>query len=232
MSMDQTGNIYILDNVMARVSKWAQKAVTGSVVAGDNGDGDNINQMNSPNGMYLEQTTSIVWIADTYNHRIVKWTTPSTSELVCGGYGSESNQLMYPFGLFIDESDSNTLYVADTGNHRIQKWLTNATHGITMAGITSFYGNELFQLWAHQALIVDTNKNMFIMDTGNNRIMRWKIGSSSGEVISSPDTLTMPSSGIYQPYGIKFDSNGALFVIDGGTGYVLEFSVTCRKYHL
>ena len=159
----------------ARVTKWAPGAVTGSVVAGGNGTGNGANQMYLPEGMYLEQSILTIWIADTRNHRIVKWPTPSTALIVCGSYGRGADQFLFPTGLFVDESDSNTLYVADSVNHRIQQWSSGASSGTTVAGITGFYGNGLSQLRYPQTLIVDMDKNMFIVDTGNGRIMRWKI---------------------------------------------------------
>ncbi|CAF0837077.1 unnamed protein product [Adineta steineri] len=192
MSIDINGNIYILDSNNTRVTKWVPGAGTSSIVAAGNGKGSNANQINGAVGMYVQTSTSIIWIADTGNNRIVKWSSPSTSTIVCGTYGSGATQFSSPTGIFIDENDQNTMYVADTGNQRIQQWRSGDTSGTTVAGLN--------QLFLPSRVIVDINKNMFIVDTGNSRVVRWTIGSSSGTVIAGnsvegilPNQLNFPT---------------------------------------
>jgi hypothetical protein len=232
MSIDGNGSFYILDGDSGRVIRWIEGASTGVIVAGGNGIGGNITQLDGAAGMFIDFSTLVIWIADTNNHRIVKWSSPTTSEVVCGSYGSDDDQFMYPEGLFVDTSASNTFYVADSDNHRIQMWLPGATSGKTVAGITNYYGNGLNQLWYPKTLLVDTNRNMFIVDAYNNRIMQWKIGSSSGVVIAggvmaTADTL---SSQLSYPSSINFDSNGSLFVADTANSRIQKFAISCRKY--
>lgn len=230
MSIDSSGSIYILDGYLGRVTKWIKDTSTGILVAGGNDIGDDINQLDGSEGMFIDFTTLTIWIADSGNHRIVKWTSPITSEMVCGSYGSADDQFMYPGGLFIDTSASNTLYVADTDNHRIQMWLPGATSGRTVAGITNYYGTGLNQLWYPKTLIVDTNENMFIVDTKNNRILKWKIGLSTGVVIAGDMAAGYEVYQLQYPTSITFDSNQALFVADTLNKRVQKFAISCRKY--
>jgi hypothetical protein len=250
MSVDASGNIYILDGLNVRVMKWAPKASTGILVAGGYSyndyygdysgnfssvfyyDYDHEDSTNEPSGMFIESQTMIIWIADTYNSQIVKWLNSSTRVVVCGNYGSGPNQFMNPRGLFVDTNSGNILYVADTGNHRIQMWLSGATSGITLAGITNYYGNGLNQLWSPQTLIVDTNQNMFIVDRGNNRIMKWMIGANSGMIIAGSNMAGTLVNALYDPYSISFDSNGSLFVSDMQNNRIQKFAISCRKNYL
>ena len=48
--------------------------------------------------------------------------------------GSALNQLIIPRGIYVDESDNDTLYIADCNNNRVMKWLVNATNGTIVAG--------------------------------------------------------------------------------------------------
>ena len=230
MSVDPNGSVYILDGLNGRVTKWTQGVSSITLVAGGNGLGNNTNQLNQSNGMFIDSNTSTIWIADTYNHRIVKWTSPITSIVVCGRYGTEDDQFMYPSGLFIDTSDSNTLYVADTNNHRIQLWLSQGTSGRTVAGITSSPGNRLNQLWYPRAIMVDSDRNMYIVDYWNNRIIKWMIGASSGTIIgrflNSDETVIQ----IQYPSNINFDPNGSLFVADTYLNRIQKFIISCRKF--
>ena len=236
MKIDRYGNIYILDSDNGRVTRWDPGAASGIIVAGGNGYGNDIKQMGGAGGLFVDPYTSIIWISDSYNDRIVKWLSATTAEYVCGSYGIESDQFYYPQGLFVDVDNSNTFYVADTGNHRIQQWFRGDTQGRTVAGITGYYGSGLNQLWFPQTLIVDTNGCMFIADRFNDRILKWIIGEDSGVLIAGGGSwVTYEKAlpyGLYMPKSFTFDSVGSLFVADTGSHRIQKFQISCRKYAL
>ena len=67
-------------------------------MAGGNGQGNGINQLSNPLGLYVDDDQT-VYVADTSNHRIVEWKSGATSgQVVAGGNGkgSGSNQLSDP----------------------------------------------------------------------------------------------------------------------------------------
>ncbi|UJR12554.1 hypothetical protein I4U23_016730 [Adineta vaga] len=228
INIDGNGSIYILDGSSnGRVTKWSPESSSGAVVAGGNGIGNNTNQLNASAGMFIDWSTRIIWIADKNNHRIVKWSSPMTSMVVCGSYGSNDDQFQYPSGVFVDTSDSNTLYVADTYNHRIQMWQTEATHGTTVAGITSYYGNGLNQLWYPTAVMVDNNQNMHIVDRNNHRIVRWRIGASAGVIVAGDTVSGVQSNQLYYPMSLNFDSSGSLYVVDTYNNRIQKFLMSC-----
>jgi hypothetical protein len=230
MSFDASDNIYVLDIYNDRVTKWVPGASTGILVAGSGISGATLNRLRWPLGMFVEPDTLIIWIADTSNSRIVKWPTPSAGVLVCGEYGSQSYQFKLPQGLFVDTSASNTFYVADTYNHRIQKWLPGATDGITVAGQTAVPGSGLNQLYNPVQLTLDNNGAMYIVDNGNNRIMLWTLGSTSGVLIAGTNTYgTLPNQ-LNNPRRIRFDSSGALIIADSGNNRIQKFPVVCGKF--
>ena len=230
INLDPNGSIYILDAGNNRVVKWTSDGTSGTIVAGGNGQGNNSDQLYTPFGMYVDSSTSFIWIADTGNSRIVRWGSSSPAMIVCGSNGQGADQFYHPQGLFVDTSSSNTLYVADTDNHRIQMWLPEATTGSTPAGKTGDYGSGLNQLWNPRALLVDTNGYMYIVDSGNDRIMRWMVGATSGVIIAGSGTSeTSPNQSIY-PYNIKFDLGGDLLVADTYNNRIQKFSVSCGKF--
>jgi sugar lactone lactonase YvrE len=231
-SVDVSGNIYILDAGNNRVTKWTPGALNGIIVAGGNGKGSNANQLNSPYGIFIGLNTSIIWIADSGNSRIVRWESSSTGIIVCGSYGSGANQFNAPDGLFVDTSASNTLYVADTNNHRIQMWLPGATNGTTVAGQTGVCGTGLNQLCYPGSVTKDTNGNIYIGDSSNNRIMQWMIGSTSGVIIGGSSTYgTLPNQ-LYYPYMVRLDPSGAVIVTDSNNNRIQKFSISCGKFQI
>ncbi|CAF1022415.1 unnamed protein product, partial [Adineta ricciae] len=144
---DANGNLYILDRGNLRVVKWSTVNMNGIIVLNANGTGYGANQLSTPAGMFIDMNTSFIWLADTQNSRIVRWESPTIGIIVCGSNGSNSDQFFRPFGLFIDQSDYNTLYVADTYNHRVQRWLSGAKNGTTVAGQTGLPGYSLDLLY-------------------------------------------------------------------------------------
>ncbi|CAF5052403.1 unnamed protein product, partial [Rotaria sp. Silwood1] len=85
ISVDANGSVYVVDSINARVMKWASNSAAGAngtIVAGGNGTGSEGNQLNNPDGLFVEAATGVIWIADTNNHRIVKWSSPSASPVV------------------------------------------------------------------------------------------------------------------------------------------------------
>ncbi|CAF0750808.1 unnamed protein product [Adineta steineri] len=229
INIDVSGNIYILSSRNPRVTKWAPGASTGIVVAGNNGQGDSLNKLNTPGDIFVEPNTSYIWIADTYNNRIVKWMNTSTAILVAGEttHGLQANQLYKPQGLFVDTSDSNTLYVADTYNHRIQKWLYGASNGTTVAGISGLSGPDLNRLFYPMSVTMDKNKSLYIVDNANSRIVLWLLRATTGIVLAgSPAGGVLPSL-LQRPLNMKLDSTGAFIVNDWRNNRIQRFPVLC-----
>ncbi|CAF4327241.1 unnamed protein product, partial [Adineta steineri] len=92
----------------------------GITVAGGNGSGQELNQLSVPCGMFIDNNKS-VYIADYYNHRIVKWELNSnTGQTIAGenGKGDQNNQLSYPIDVVFDK-ENNSFIISDNGNRRV-----------------------------------------------------------------------------------------------------------------
>ncbi|CAF3717048.1 unnamed protein product [Rotaria sp. Silwood1] len=136
-------------------------------------------------------------------HPNAKWSQNGITVVGRNEYGSGTNQLRYPRGLYID--DDQTIYVADYGNHRIVEWKYGATNGKVIAGGNG-PGNEANQLNHPRDVIVDKERDsLIISDWGNNRVVRWpRQDSASGETIISNIAC----------FGLTMDENGSLYIVD------------------
>ncbi|CAF4014208.1 unnamed protein product [Rotaria sp. Silwood1] len=147
-------------------------------------------------------------------HPNAKWTQNGVT--VAGGnrWGSETNQLDRPYGLYVD--DDQTIYVADRWNHRIVEWKSGATNGKVVAGGNGS-GNGAHQLNCPLDVIIDKESDSLIInDRGNIRVVRWpRRNGTSGETI-----ISNISCG-----GLIMDDNGYLYVVDQGKHEVRRYKI-------
>ncbi|CAF4946428.1 unnamed protein product, partial [Rotaria sp. Silwood1] len=129
LTMDESGFLYVSLSSEHAVRRYGRADSEGTVVAGGNGKGSDLNQLNRPSYVFVDRDRS-VYITDLYNDRVMKWEKNAKSGLVvAGGHGSGSSleQLHTPRGVVVDQS--GTLYVADDNNDRIMRWSEGATQG-------------------------------------------------------------------------------------------------------
>jgi gliding motility-associated-like protein len=137
LAVDAGGNIYVVDRDNARVLRFPPGAngnTPGTVVAGGNGVGPGLNQLDQPTHISFHPSGDLL-IVEAMNHRIVRWTPGAAAGVVVAGgngAGTAANQLDTPNFFYLD--GENNLYISDHRNHRIQKWAPGATTGITVAG--------------------------------------------------------------------------------------------------
>ncbi len=131
--VDLAGHLYIADRGNHRVRKVDATSglistVAGNGIGGFSGDGQLAiaAQLDSPNALCAD-STGVLYIADSGNHRIRKVETSGVISTVAGtgikgfsgdGGPAESAQLNKPSGVFIS---GDALLVADTDNHRIRR---------------------------------------------------------------------------------------------------------------
>jgi sugar lactone lactonase YvrE len=125
---EKHNDVYVVDSGNDRIQKWTQGAKVGITVAGGNGNGAKLNQLNMPQYMAVDIAGGFIYVSDSSNDRIVRWSLTSetqTGELVVGGGTTNATSLKFPEGIAFDK-DYN-LYVADYSNNRVQKFLFNTT---------------------------------------------------------------------------------------------------------
>ncbi len=172
----------------------------------------------------------------------------------------EGREFNGPQALAVDISSSPPiLYVADTGNNRVLAWknangftkgdFANLAIGQRDLLTTSGQGpgsNLTTGLTAPDALAVDKSGNLYVVDAGNNRILRYPapfsqttalltvnliIGQkdlngaspNQGQTAPAANTVSFSSGGSIFRSGIAIDAQGNLWVSDAGNNRVLRF---------
>ncbi len=89
--VDANGSIYIIDASNNRVVRWASGGATGVVLAGNNGAGAGLNQLNSPYAVWVDSSSNVC-VTEYANHRVTQWAPgASTGVVVAGITGSSGN---------------------------------------------------------------------------------------------------------------------------------------------
>ncbi|CAF1168153.1 unnamed protein product [Adineta steineri] len=175
LAMGKHGFLYVSDYRKNEVRRWKMGEYNneGIIVAGGNGQGKKLNQLNYPVFIFVDEDQS-VYVSDKWNHRVVKWRKDAKEgRIVAGGngQGENLNQLKYPEGIVVDGLDQ--IYVADFGNHRVMRWCEGKEEGEIVAGENG--GNKSNQLALPRGLSFDNEGNLYVADCGNARIAKFEI---------------------------------------------------------
>ncbi|CAF1427908.1 unnamed protein product [Adineta steineri] len=175
LAMDKHGFLYVSDREKNEVRRWKMGEYNdGIVVAGGNGQGDQLNQLSFPNFIFVDED-QFVYVSDDNNNRVMKWrkdVKEGTTVAGGNGYGGNLNQLSYPEGVIVD--DLGQIYVADYGNHRVMRWCEGKKEGeIVLSGNGD--GNQSNQLYYPRDLSFDDDGNLYVADHYNHRIAKFEI---------------------------------------------------------
>jgi uncharacterized protein (TIGR03437 family) len=269
IAIDQRdGTVYIADAGNNRVLRYAQPARQSGRIAPDAviGQADftsstsavvSASSLRRPFAVALAPDGNL-FVADTGNHRVLEFParagTGSSAIRVYGQPNMSSSAapaqvsaqtLAAPQGLYVDGAFN--LYVADTAANRAL--IFPNTQSAPVAGLPSAFvlGQNSFgttsgtQLKSPSDIVLDGAANIYVADTGNNRILAFaplvflpNAGASPTGLIGQRDlTSTTPNwnatgggttaEGLFAPTGLFVDRQDTVYVGDTGNNRVLHF---------
>ncbi|CAF0912636.1 unnamed protein product [Adineta steineri] len=244
-------DISIISSGKPKFNKWKQNA---TAVAGGNGEGQQLNQLSGPVGIFIDQNKSI-FIADRDNHRVIEWKYNATEgQIIAGGngQGNRMNQLDNPTDVIIDRQN-HSIIIADNGNRRVIQWLNQNqqiliqnidccglamdkngflyvsggyknevrrwkmgeynNEGIVVAGGNG-NGSQLNQLDWPNFIFVDENQSVYVSDTGNHRVMRWRKDAKEGRIVAGGNGDGENLNQLDYPQAVIVDDLSQIYVAD------------------
>ncbi|CAF1550727.1 unnamed protein product, partial [Adineta ricciae] len=103
------------------------------------------------------------------------------------------------------------------------KFLESKDNVETVAGGNDF-GSELNQFKYCHGFFIDKNKNMYITDWGNHRILKWKPNEKQGQVIAGGYGEGYEINQLTKPTGVIFDQgSNSLIIFDEGNKRVIQW---------
>ncbi|CAF1520196.1 unnamed protein product [Rotaria magnacalcarata] len=175
LAMDEQRNLYVSDVVKHEVRRYRLVEMNGTLVAGGNGKGDGLSQLNFPAYLFVDRQQN-VYVSDKWNNRVMKWNKGAKEGVVvAGGQGYENalTQLSFPNGIFVDTL--GTLYVADTLNHRVMRWTQGDNKQGTVIVGGNGYGAGPNQLSFPFGLSFDRHGNLYVANWSDHRVQRFSI---------------------------------------------------------
>jgi uncharacterized protein (TIGR03437 family) len=211
-------------------------------------------QVSCPSGVATDPSGNL-YIADTANNRIRKVTTAGIITTVAGsgpsnsagGFSGDGGQatsamLWAPSAAALDVQGN--IYIADTQNNRIRKVTTagiiTTVTGSGPTGLAGGFGGDggpatSAALSSPHAVAIDAAGNIYIADSGNNRIRKV---TPAGAITTVAGTGPAGSTGgfggdgglataaqLSEPLGLALDPSGNLYIADYGNNRVRELSI-------
>jgi hypothetical protein len=196
--LDSGGGLYVADAVNNRVLYYPSGSTTATRIYGQNGSfstntinngGVSANSLNSPWGMKLDSSGGL-YIAYSNNNRVLYYPSGSTtatrfygqngsfSTNTANNGGVSATSLNDPLAIELD--NSNNLYVEDDSNNRILYYPAGSTTATRVYGQNGSFSTTAANNGGISAsslsdpegmMILDGNDNLYVADSGNNRVL-------------------------------------------------------------
>jgi len=247
LAVDVMGNLLIADSNNGRVRSVSPDGIittvagNGSVGFGGDGGPATAAEFSLPSGVALDGAGNL-FVADTNNHQVRKITPAGIITIAAGdgtagffgdGEAAVFAQLFLPVALATDSGGN--LFIVDSGNSRIRR-VTPAGIITTFAGMGTpgFSGDGTEAVSAElkypNGIAIDAAGNLFISDTGNNRIRRVTPAgiistvAGDGTAGAGGDRGWAVSAQLDAPLGLAVDAAGNLLIADSNNGRVRKIT--------
>jgi uncharacterized protein (TIGR03437 family) len=218
VTVDAAGNVFVSDANDHRVRGIAPDG-TISTVAGDGsrgfrGDGGPASaaRLNTPYGIAVDRAGNL-YIADLGNHRVRKMGPDGTITTVPG-----TEKLLAPRNVALDAS--GVLYISEFAGHRVWRLRSDGVvETVAGNGVPGFSGDggpaAAAQLSSPAGLAFDSAGNLYIADSGNQRV-RKVAGGVITTVMGSDGPGAVPGTQLDLPTSVAVDRAGNLYAADSG----------------
>ena len=199
MAVDAESRVYVADyynNTIQVFDPAADPLINPNYCVGVFG----ADYLGGPSGLAFDADGDL-WIADAYEHRVVHYLINDVqpTNITATRDLTWAPDMQYPYGIAF--SDAGYLFVADTYYNRVLK-LDPAT-GDQMGN--ALQGSGEWSALLPEGASVDATDNVYILDTGNNRVVKY-VNSWAADVDAPITTSTIPPYWTKGPVTVTLNS--------------------------
>jgi sugar lactone lactonase YvrE len=176
-----------------------------SVSTFGSGPGTGINQFNYPSDVFVTDTA--IYIMDTDNERIQKWSTNGTNPSTMPGSGAFTKSYYLFFDIY------GNLYVSNCDQNTVVRLMPNSSTPVIVAG-NATAGTAANELSCPYGIFVDDAQTIYIADYNNHRIQKWIYRASSGITVAGNGTSGNSLVQLDNPESLVVDTNGYMYIAD------------------
>jgi predicted membrane-bound mannosyltransferase/sugar lactone lactonase YvrE len=190
------------------------EAAAGEVVSVDSEGRVILGRLGSRHGSFLvpadlnSDAEGNIYVADSRNLRIEKFDTAG-NYLLTFEAPAEIGPFSDLWGLGV--APDGTVFAADTWNHRIVKFAPDGTHLQTWGQPAAVPDPGPYDLFGPRDIAIDPDGNLWVTDTGNNRLLKF---SPDGESLGTYGSKGSGPGQFSEPVGLAISESGELFVAD------------------
>ncbi len=218
IAISEDGRVYVADTWNHRIQVFDEDGnfitefgtYANTNGAADVGPGD----FWGPRGIVIDKAGN-VYVADTGNKRIQKFTPDGEYSGVWGGGGVVPGRFEEPVDVAID--GNGNLYVTDTWNHRIQKFDPDFNF-ITEWPVVGWESEDVVN---KPFIAIDSQNRVYISDPQNYRII---VYDENGELLSTFGQYGQDVESFRLPLGLAVGQDDMLFVLDSDNNRVMKFA--------
>jgi sugar lactone lactonase YvrE len=212
--------IYVADCDNHRIVEWKCGAMKGQVVAGGNGKGNRMDQLNEPRDVIVDKKTNFLIITDTGNKRVVRWSRQNdpNPQIIFSNIDCSS----------VTMNNNGDLYVSDWKKNEVRQWKIGETNGTLVAGGNG-KGNHLNQFNHPTYIFVDQDDSVYVSDWNNHRVMKWIKGAKEGIVVAGGQGRGNRLTQLYGPRGVLIDHLGDVYVVDCHNHRIMRWCVGSKE---
>jgi len=183
--------------------------------------------LSTPYGIDWNPRFSMLYVGDTYNHRILGYGPSAINGTLIFGEnrpGINKTQLNTPRGLFFD-SYSNSLIIVNTQVNNVVRYVLDAQEWILLAGSSNGSSGSTSMLFNFPTQVrLDPMGNMYICDHGNHRIQIFYAGQTNGSTIAGITSVGgNNATTLNSPFSVSLDNQLNLYVADSNKHRIQKF---------
>ncbi len=175
-------------------------------------------QLSSPSDVFIDKDGNL-WVADTNNSRVSKYSSDGSYISGLGGFGS-ATPLNQPWSLTV--ADDGTVFVADTWNHKIVKFDKDGNKVKEWGGGGQLKdedgdgkldSDDPFRLFGPREITLSPEGNVLITDTGNSRVVEYTADGDFVRQFGQKGSSGAPAD-LSEPVGIEVAPDGDVYIGD------------------